>query len=240
MDIHNTTEDRVLSLIHEIFDSIEKEAKPDRPCTCFQCRLDTACYVLNRLPPKYVVSSRGVARTESETIEKQQEDADIVSLIYEGHHKIAKSLRPHFAHNPADRESPLSIKGPVFNFPTIIGRIFNGLNFEPVNNIDVELLEDGKLAPMIDPNWQNPYRLIPNTAGTFTFWPKPKSTEKAGMEKTFSFSIFIRADNFEPLQHFFTIHVTSEDQAQTSFSMQRTFKIPDLYLFPPGNDNEDN
>ncbi|HON13564.1 MAG TPA: late competence development ComFB family protein [Treponema sp.] len=238
MDIHNTTEDRVLSLVHEIFDSIEKEGKKDRPCTCFQCRLDTACYVLNRLPPKYVVSSRGVARTESETIEKQQEDADIVSLIYEGLHKIAKSLRPHFTHNPADKESPVIIKGPVFNIPTIIGRVFNGSNFEPISNIDVMLMEDGKLAPMIDPNWQNPYRLIPNTAGTFTFWPKPKGAEKAGLEKTFTFSISIQAEGFEPLQHFFSIPVISEELVQTSYSMQRTYKIPDLYLFPPGNDEE--
>jgi competence protein ComFB len=99
-------------------------------------------------------------------------------------------------------------------------------------------MEDGKLAPMIDPNWQNPYRLIPNTAGTFTFWPKPKGAEKAGLEKTFTFSISIQAEGFEPLQHFFSIPVISEELVQTSYSMQRTYKIPDLYLFPPGNDEE--
>jgi competence protein ComFB len=70
MEIHNTTEDMVLSIVHDIFDAIEKEGKPDRPCTCYQCRLDTACYVLNRISPKYVVSSRGVARAESDTMEK--------------------------------------------------------------------------------------------------------------------------------------------------------------------------
>lgn len=238
MDIHNTTEDRVLHLVHEIFDTIEQEGKADRPCTCFQCRLDTACYVLNRLPPRYVVSSRGVARTESETLEKQQEDADIVSLTYEGLHKIAKSLRPHFAHNPADKVSPVSIKGPVFNMPTIIGRVFNGSNFEPISNIDVVLLENGTVAPMIDPNWQNPYRLIPNTAGTFTFWPEPKPAEKAGLQSTFNFSILIESAGFETLHHFLSIPVISEEFAQTSYSMQRTYKVPDLYLFPPGTDEE--
>lgn len=232
MDIHNTTEDRVLLLVHEIFDTIEKEGKEDKPCTCFQCRLDTACYVLNRLPSKYVVSSRGVARVEGESIEKQQEDADIVSLIYEGLHKIAKSRRPHFNHNSADREGPINLEGPVYNIPTIIGRVFNGTNFEPISNIDVVLLSDGKPAPMIDPNWQNPYRLIPNTAGTFTFWPKPQKAERTGIEKTFSFSILIKAEGFEDLHHILTISVISEDQIQTSYSMQRTYKIPDLYLFP--------
>jgi competence protein ComFB len=239
MDIHNTTEDRVINLVHEIFDSIEKSGRPDKPCTCYQCRLDTACYVLNRLPPRYVISSRGVARTESESLEKQQEDADIVSLVYEGLNKIAKSMRPHFTHNPTKKESPSIIKGPVYNIPTIIGRVFNGINFEPISNIDVMLLEDGNVATMIDPNWQNPYRLIPNTAGTFTFWPEPKKAHKVGEQRTFNFAIVIQAEGFESLQHFFTISVVSEELVQTSYSMQRTYKIPDLYLFPPGNDEEE-
>lgn len=238
MEIHNVTEDIVLDAVNEIFDEIEREGKEDRPCTCYQCRLDTACYTLNRLTPRYVVSSRGVARAETDSIEKQQEEADVVSLVHEGLQKIAKSKRPHFEHL-GRRESPRMAEGPVFNFPTLVGRVFNGQNFEPLIDIDVFLTSDGKLTQMLDPNFQNPYRLISNTAGTFSFWPKPISAEAVGIERKFDFTVAAAAPGLEELRHHFELTITSEYVATTSFSMQRTFKIPDLYLFPPGNE-EDN
>lgn len=236
MEIHNVTEDIVLDAVKEIFDEIEGEGKPDRPCTCFQCRLDTACYALNRLPSRYVVSSRGVARAETDSIEHQQEEADIVSLIHEGLQKINKSKRPHFDHLNERERPEEEIPGPVFNFPTIIGRIFNGHNFEPMNEVDVYLLAEGKPVEMLDPNWQNPYRLVPVTAGTFSFWPKPLAAEAIGAERTFGFSVSATAPGFEELRHFFEVTVTGEHEKITSFSMQRALKLPDMYLFPPDDE----
>lgn len=232
MEIHNVTEDIVLDAVNEIFDEIEREGKPDRPCTCFQCRLDTACYALNRCAPRYVVSSRGVARAETDSIEKQQEEADVVSLIHEGLQKIAKSKRPHFEHQ-SKKEAPVLASGPVFNFPTVVGRVFDGKTFTPLVDIDVFLLSEGKLAPMLDANFQNPYRLVANTAGTFSFWPKPIPAEKEGLERKFEFSVAAASPGLEELRHYFELTVVSEHEAETSFSMQRTFKIQDLYLFPP-------
>lgn len=238
MEIHNSTEDLVLKIVHDVCDSIEKSDKEDKPCTCYQCRLDTACYVLNRSVPRYVVSSRGAARVDSDSMERQQEDADIAALVYEGLKKIAQSRRPHFSHNPMNSTPPLNMQGPVFNIPTIIGRVFNGVNFEPMSNIEVELLCFGERAKMMDPNWQNPYFLVANTAGTFTFWPQPVSSEAAGIEKVFDFNIKIAVEGFEELRHFFEISVVSEEKAAASFSMQRTFKLPDLYLFPVGEEED--
>ncbi len=238
MEIHNITEDIVLRTVNDIFDAAEKEASADKPCTCFQCRLDTACYVLNRTSPRYVVSSRGVARAESETIERQQAEADVISLAYEGMQRIAKSKRPHFDHDSSLREKPAA-EGPWFNIPTIIGRVFNGGNFEPMSEIEVSLLRGSSTAEMIDANWQNPYRLVANTAGTFSFWPKPEAAGGVGETRKFDFAVVARAPGFEELRHFFEIPVASEAVAALSFSMQRTFKLPDLYLFPPGEEEDD-
>lgn len=238
MEIHNSTEDIVLRTVNEIFDEIERGGKADRPCTCYQCRLDTACYALNRTSPRYVVSSRGAVRAESETMVRQQEDADVVSLIHEGLQKIAKSRRPHFEHDAAVREAPTMVEGPAFNIPTIIGRIFNGANFEPMSDIEVTLLCAGKKATMIDPNWQNPYKLVANTAGTFSFWPTSEAAEAPSIARKFEFAVVASGNGFEELRHFFEIEVFSEPKAAGSFSMQRTFKLPDLYLFPPGDDEE--
>jgi competence protein ComFB len=238
MEIHNSTEDIVLQTVNEIYDEIEREGKPDRPCTCYQCRLDTACYVLNRSAPRYVVSSRGAVRAETESIVRQQEEADVVSLIHEGLQKIAKSMRPHFEHNAAMREAPVAAEGPRFNIPTIIGRVFNGANFEPLTDIDVTLLYCGKKAEMVDPNWQNPFKLVSNTAGAFSFWPEGESADAPGISRKFEFTVVASGNGYEELRHFFEIEVVSEARAAESFSVQRTFKLPDLYLFPPGEDEE--
>ncbi|GAB1481651.1 late competence development ComFB family protein [Treponema sp.] len=238
MDIHNSAEDIVLVAVNDICDAIEKEGKESRPCTCYQCRLDTACYVLNRTNPRYVVSSRGAVRAESETLEKQQEEADVVSLIHEGLTKIAKSRRPHFDHDSSHSIAPELPAGPAFNIPTIVGRLFNGLNFEPMNDVEVTLYFGSKKAEMMDPNWQNPYILIDNTAGAFSFWPKPVPASKENQKQHFEFTLVAQIPGFEELRHYFEIPILSASQAEAAYSLERTFKLPDLYVFPPGGDEE--
>lgn len=237
MEIHNITEDLVMKTVNDVFDEIERTKGDDGPCTCYQCRLDAACYVLNRIPARYVVSSRGVARAETETMERQQEGADVVSLVTEAVHRISKSLRPHFEH-ASRREGPKGPEGPVYNFPTIIGRIFNGLDFSPFVDIEATLIRDGEPVAMIDPNWQNPYRLVASSPGTFSFWPAPIMAESEGAPRKFGFMLAVSAPGFEDLRYGFEIPLASEKSASAAFSMQRTHKIQDLYLFPPGEDEE--
>ena len=238
MEIHNTTEDIVLTLINEISDSIEKEGNPEKLCTCAQCRMDVACYVLNRAPPHYVVSHRGAARTNRETLENQQETADITALVHEGFKRVSQIQRPYADHNQFS-EDEIAANSPVFNIPTIIGRVFNGLDFAPMADTIIELRKDGKAVHMKDRNWQNPYKLVPNTAGTFTFWPGPVQAKNTGQREVFEYSVRLSAPGFEELNHFFKIPVISEIQVVGSFSMNRTFKLPDLYLFPEGGEEQD-
>jgi competence protein ComFB len=237
MEIHNTTEDIVFAKVETIFDSIVREGNPEDFCLCYQCRMDTACYVLNRIAPQYIVSNRGVARIEQENLERQQKDADIVALVYEGLKRINHNQRPNSFHR--DAAAPAIINQPVFNIPTIVGRLFNGSNFAPMSNVKVELHRNGELVSMKDNNWQNPYNLVTNTEGTFTFWPNSVPAEETDIHKIFEYSIRIEAPEFETLNHFFKIPVISEIQSAAVFSMGRTFKLPDLYMFPPGGDEED-
>ncbi|MFP3090700.1 late competence development ComFB family protein [Treponema sp. TIM-1] len=239
MDVHNTIEDVVFRAINEIFDEIDKGDNPHGLCTCNQCRLDTACFVLNRASPYYIISNRGVARVEQEPIERQQLEADIVSLIHEGLKRVSHNQRPyssHRDHTVADNEPSDRL---VFNIPTIIGRLFNGINFEPLADIVVELYQDGQLVGMKDKNWQNPYTLVKNTKGTFTFWPEAIPAEGENIHRIFKYAIKVDAPGMEALHHFFQIPVTSELKSVRSFSINRTFKIQDLYMFPLGGDDED-
>jgi competence protein ComFB len=225
-------EELVIDEVNVICDSLEV-GKDKRICTCSQCRQDAVCYVLNRINPHYVVSHRGVARVNQDA--DHQGRADLTSLVYEGIKRVSHNQRPYFTHDRDASTEKTPIDTPVFNIPTIMGRVFNGLNFSPVTGITVELLQNGVLAPMKDKNWQNPYVLIPNTGGTFTFWPQPVPAKKPEIRGVFEFTVKITAADFAELNHIFTIPVISE-QGSTNFSLSRTFKLPDLYLFPPGEE----
>jgi competence protein ComFB len=234
MEIHNTMEELVIDEVNAICDSLEEE-KDKNICTCSQCRQDAVCYVLNRIRPHYVMSHRGVARVNQDA--DQQSRADLTSLVYEGIKHVSHNQRPYFTHNSDSTPEETSFDTPVFNIPTIMGRVFSGLNFSPITGITVELLQNGVLSPMKDNNWQNPYVLIPNTGGSFTFWPRPAPAEKPDTRELFEFAVKIDASDFAELNHVFTIPVTSE-QLSTTFSLSRTFKLPDLYLFPPGEEKD--
>jgi competence protein ComFB len=238
MNVHNIAEEMVVTKVTEIFDAIASGENPEDFCTCDHCRLDTACYVLNRIPPRYIVSDRGVARTETDPFARQQKEADIVALVYEGIKQINHNQRSSFSHkNPAPDKNARNTE-PVFNIPTILGRLFNGLDFSPMSGITVELRRNGELVDMKDINWQNPYNLVPNTEGAFAFWPVPIPAQAVNLHKIFEFSIKVEAPGFETLNHFFQIPVISDVLSVNSISMSHMVKLPDLYIFPPGGEEE--
>ena len=238
MEFHNTIEDTVIARVNEIFDALEKKGNPGKFCTCNQCRTDIICFALNRMPPHYIVSNRGASRVHTESIERQQQVADITALVHEGLKKVNHNLRPNADHSTGQGAAIQDCNNPVFNIPTIMGRLFNGNNFSPLSDLDVELLCNGELVAMKDRNWQNPCRLVPKTEGTFTFWPAPVKASSINLNKVFEYSIRVNAEGFEPLTHFFSIQVTSDIQTAQSFALDRTFKLPDLYMFPPGGDEQ--
>ena len=238
MDVHNTVEDIVISMVSEIFFAIEKGGNPDKACTCDQCRMDVIIYVLNRTPPHYILSNRGAARVHTETIERQQLSADITSLIHDGLKRVNHNLRPNTDHSAFSKGVGSLANAPVFNIPTIMGRLFNGSNFAPLSNVSVELYLDGNLVPMKDANWQNPFKLVSNTEGNFNFWPAAIPAVAEREHKVFEFSLRVSSPDFEDLNHFFGVPVESEPRAAGSFQLSRTFKLSDLYMFPPGGEEE--
>ncbi|MDR0448674.1 MAG: late competence development ComFB family protein [Treponema sp.] len=231
MEIHNTTEDLVIAEINAICDSLEAGNKQEEICTCYHCRQDAACYVLNRAEPRYVISHRGAARVTQNT--EGQTKVDLTALAYEGIKRVGHNQRPYFDHKSSEKKDLSDI--PVYNIPTIMGRVFDGQNFSPMADITIELLQNGALVEMKDDNWQNPYFLIAGTGGTFTFWPKAVVAENIDIRETFKYSIRIATPDYAELIHVFTIPVISEKVSQ-SFSLSRTFTLPDLFLFSPGEE----
>ncbi|MCL2764577.1 MAG: late competence development ComFB family protein [Treponema sp.] len=233
MDIHNTNEDLVFSSVQTIFDEIQSSGNPEKYCLCYQCRIDTVCYTLNRIEPNYIVSNRGFTRFEQTSIRRQQIEADITSLIYKGLRLVNHNLRPTAPHDDSVATS-IRTDHPLYDIPTIAGRIFNGESFEPIIDVDVFIYCEGDLISMRNSNWQNPYRMVQSTPGAFSFWPAPIIADSPEVTKEFKFSIKVKSPDFEPLSHFFNISATSKFHNPQSYALNRTFKLPDLYLFPPG------
>jgi len=234
MELHNTVEDKVVAKVDRIFADLEKEENKGKFCTCDQCRMDVTCYALNRLTPHYILSNRGASRVQVDDFQYQQQAADIVSLVYEGINRVSHNRRPNFAHANAHNKAASSSELPVYNVPTITGRIFNGDNFAPLSNVKVELLWNGDLVPMKDGNWQNPYTIVAINEGNFSFWPEADIASGVDKHKIFEYTLRVSAPDFETLTHFFKIPVASEIQTAGSFTLDRMFKLPDLYMFPPG------
>lgn len=86
----------VLELINLIEDvvshTIDDVKKYHDFCTCPQCRLDISAIALNKIPPRYVVSSRGASYGRAEMLAMQKE-LDVLALVLEAVRLVQKSPR---------------------------------------------------------------------------------------------------------------------------------------------------
>jgi competence protein ComFB len=238
MDIHNTSEDLVFNAVQKIFDEIQNSGNSEKFCLCYQCRIDTICFVLNRIEPHYIVSNRGFTRIDPTSLKSQQMEVDITALIYKGIRLVNHNMRPTAPHDESP-EHHIKIHHPMFDIPTIAGRIFNGVSFEPVFGIDVSLYYEGELVKMRNNNWQNPYTMVSATPGAFSFWPMPVPGDVPDVTKDFSFSIKVNSPDYEPLNHFFNVNSICKFHTPNSYTLNRTLKLPDLYIFPLGSEDEE-
>ncbi|MCL2190700.1 MAG: late competence development ComFB family protein [Treponema sp.] len=231
MELHNVSEDIVFGMVKKIFDLIAKEGNPEDLCLCDQCRMDTICYTLNRIEPRYIVSNRGIGYIEQDWAWKQQMEADVSTLAYKGLRIVNHKQRPTSAHKGAMSEKKIPM-GPIFDLPTIIGRLLDGTTFAPLSDVKLELWSDGELVTMRNPNWQNPFTLVSKTPGTYTFWPAPVSASVVDVNRLFDCSLKVEDPRYETMVHYFKVPAVSEHPS--AHSQSKTFKMPDLYLFPPG------
>ena len=227
MKVHNILEEVVDEKVNGMYEKVKSLHTSWLNCDCNQCREDTISYVLNRLPPLYIVSGRGI--THQSVLQDKQILADIDTLTIEGMKKVATSKRSYhgLSTNIADKK----ITGPSFNFPAFLGTISDGESFEPVEDAKITLFLDSTPAILIDHTWPNPLLTSRITKGRYSFWVKPITTMNAGEQKNFSFTIEVSANHYETVQYSFCVPVVSGASPELVYNATYSLQLPNLCLF---------
>lgn len=230
LNVHNVMEEFVEKRVNALYNQIEKSNDSGVSCSCENCRLDTVTFVLNRIPPKYIVSGRGVTHIAMALEKDKQLVADIEKLAVEGMRLVNDSKRPYHQDNRKDSDFNDEILS-AFNFPTFLGNVYDGQTFEPLADANVLLkLKDSK-APMVDVTWENPCKTYSSTEGSYSFWVKPLICEKEGELKKFTFTVEVSAPNYETSSYSFTIPLSSEKIQKNSLNSAYSLKIQNIFLF---------
>ncbi len=228
MEIHNTNEDIVNQIIEDYCsnENFDKE----KLCSCIQCKLDVACYVLNNTKPGYSVSSRGIVHHEMDYLKKLQKTADFYHLVKEGFTKIAANKRPGVDHSIDAPEKAES--GMFFNFPNIMGKVLDGKTFEPIVNAEVVLFFDDKIASMTSKTTPNPNITEKATKGIFVFQPSPIRADSSKKEKSFRFKLAVRKPDYQEYIRIIDIPSKAENTYTDSIQIKNTMDLNSIYLFP--------
>ncbi len=227
MHIHNVMEDIIYEKVNKLFDEAKELNEKWLTCSCLQCRLDTMCYVLNRVKPRYIKSGRGFAHfLNAESGTGGQIMADISALVVEGMHKVLETQRPH-GDNSCEKGEPKA----VFNFPAINGKILNGSNFNAMEGVSVTLKLDNEVVPQMDILWDNPYTTSEKTPGTYIFCPKPIEADELGEKRTFRFLLTGEKEGFETANMAFELELEAEEKEVFPLQDGNFFENKDMFLF---------
>jgi len=232
MRLKNTLEDLVYNLTDSIISSY-KEDIPKNP----KFKLDVVCYVLNRILPEYIISYRGLIYEEMELKYDSQKFTDIISLIYDAIRTIKSRRKEDISDNISEEiewgYTSIESEDYIFNFPQIIGQVFNSTNFEPIDGAEVLLVDEyNNKINMASSLWKNPIQTFVKTNGIFTFWPKSiKAENNSGpIEKVFRMKIIVSKEGFLKEEKFFSFNLKSERAIVNQIKRGDIINLEPVYL----------
>ncbi len=182
MGVKNIKEDIIYNIVEDVINNDANIAE-------YKIGVDDlVAYILNRIPPKYTTSERGILHGKLEARYIIQQKTDILLLLYEAI-EIFKNRRETEA--VEIEESAGSEKG---GFSHVFGEVLEETTFSIVHNVEVTLLYDGRPAKMINSGWKNPYITTKAAKGFFHFFPAYE--EKMGTGPKVSFELLLRHSKF--------------------------------------------
>lgn len=159
MAVTNLMHDIIVNAVEEV---LKKEEGRD---TAGISGDEIVAYVLNRVPPKYVTSERGLLHGVLDAHYKIQQQVDILLLIYEAIEKISHGRNSNTAITEVARSGISSY------LPHIIGQVLEESTLSVIPDIEVALLHKGIKCAMLDSAWENPCMTKLSTKGHYHFWP---------------------------------------------------------------------
>ncbi|MCH5149874.1 MAG: late competence development ComFB family protein [Spirochaetales bacterium] len=228
MEIYNLMENYVKDAIKTLLK--DKEGI----CKCEQCRMDMICYCLNKIKPRYVISSRGFVHTRNEERKNMQMNIDILSVGEEAINVIShmpRHTQKIKIEDDENKEDQKEIGKSYFFFPVFVGRVVSE-NFQSITDVKVTLTfaESGEVVKMIT-HWENPTKLVPAMDGTFSFHSHPLIAEENGEKRKFKFCLTFEKEGYETANKYFEITLISATNSYDADLSTNFFQIEDAILF---------
>lgn len=192
---------------------------------------DVAAYVLNRVPPRYIMSERGFTRLAAEHFDENSSSLGsmigILVLVNEGIELIERRRKP-FA---ADGTRGLSVDeevSPVHNLPQLFGKVVDSHSGAAVDGASVRLSVDGRTAEPAQPGWPNPFITQHSTNGYYSFWPAAVRDDRE--THTFALSIEVDHPAYEPARFETLITTCCEFMVQDNIASDGILNLDPIAL----------
>lgn len=226
MQLKNYQEDVVFRAI-----DIVREERPDLPWDEVLIN-DTAAYVLNRIPPRYITSDRGFNRLAAEHIVDEENRDSLVNainlmvLVNKALDVITSRRRSPRTNGkkPVGEPRPLEI-GLIHNFPQIVGKILDAETGEPIDGARVTLMVAGKKVAPAEPGWSNPSRTNDKTDGLYSFWPEPARDQRE--EVVWDIEVFAEHDSYH------SVSMSGEVETIGTFEVNRVIQSESIVYLEP-------
>jgi hypothetical protein len=184
MRLKNYNEDLVLETVKVVL-----KDRPDVKSTRGFI-LDVAAFTLNRIPPKYITSERGLTRELMLTNGNGNSSRllniiELIAIINRGIDIVARRRHEHAAATKA-RAAASAADEPIlsyyYNMPHIFGRVVDARTGAPVVEANATLWVNGRLSVPAEPGWRNPYQTSEQTKGYFSFWPRAEAGDAESLK----------------------------------------------------------
>jgi competence protein ComFB len=194
MIIKNLMEDIVTNMVKEV---LKKDSSIPRSEIYEQ---DIIAYALNRVPPRYITSERGIIHGKMDSRFHFQQRTDILFLIHEAIENI-KNRRSTIAHSNYDE----IIRKNRF-LPHLMGEVLEETTFSIIPEVEITLTYNNKPVAMIDDGWKNPFVTKKSTKGYYHFWPV-LSEEELENKKELELKTVFKHPKFNPKEVEFSVRV---------------------------------
>jgi len=209
MAVKNLMEDIVEALVEEVLLKTSRDAIG----SAVIYKDDIITYVLNRIPPKYYTSERGILHGKLDSQFVFQQKTDILLLTHEAINTIKKRRSSELPAFEGKKENE-------YFLPHILGEILEETTFSIIPKVTVTLLYNDKPAEMIDQYWKNPYMTNKPTKGFFHFWPKlPISGKDKKNNKDIQYSLLCAHPKFKEKKIDFNLGIVDSRNSYKSFIM---------------------